>query len=139
MPVKTRQIETDSGSYYNGEDGQKYFQTVKVPFSMVMKVMIVIMKMRIMMKTMNSSSYLRVLPIIATKQFHEFSNFAVSTSTVVVHCYLFRSSRPEVFCKNYSQKFRKIHRKTPVPESLFLKYVWKALFLRKRNRFYLNS
>ena len=21
MPVKTRQIETDSGSYYNGEDG----------------------------------------------------------------------------------------------------------------------
>ena len=28
--------------------------------------------------------------------------------------------RPEVFCKkSCSQKFRKIHRKTPVPESLF--------------------
>ena len=31
-----------------------------------------------------------------------------------------RSSRPEVFCrKGSSQKFRKIHRKTPVPECLF--------------------
>ena len=34
---------------------------------MVMKVMIVIMAMRIIMKIMNSNSYLRVLPIIATK------------------------------------------------------------------------
>ena len=34
---------------------------------MVMKVMIVIMTMRIVMKIMNRSSYLRVLPIIATK------------------------------------------------------------------------
>ena len=73
MPVKRRQIETDRGSYYNKEDGQKYFQTVKVHFSMVMKVMIVIMTMRIIMKIMNSSSYLRVLPIITTKQFHHFS------------------------------------------------------------------
>ena len=40
---------------------------VKVHFSMVMKVMIVIMMMRIIMKIMNSSSYLRVLAIIATK------------------------------------------------------------------------
>ena len=40
---------------------------VKVHFSMVMKVMIVIMTMRIIMKIMKSSSYLRVLPIIATK------------------------------------------------------------------------
>ena len=31
------------------------------------------------------------------------------------------SSRPEVFCKKGVHKnFRKIHRKTPVPESLFL-------------------
>ena len=31
-----------------------------------------------------------------------------------------RSSRPEVFCKDKSyQKFCKIHRKTPVRESLF--------------------
>ena len=40
---------------------------MKVPFSMVMKVMIVIMTIRIIMKIMNSSSYLRVLPITATK------------------------------------------------------------------------
>ena len=34
--------------------------------------------------------------------------------------YFPRSSRPEVFCKKRcSQKFRKIHRKTPVPEALF--------------------
>ena len=37
------------------------------PFTMVMEVMIVIMMMRIIMKTMNSSSYRRVLSIIATK------------------------------------------------------------------------
>ena len=40
---------------------------------MVIKVMIVIMTMRIIMKIMNSSSYLRVLPITTTKQFHQFS------------------------------------------------------------------
>ena len=34
---------------------------------MVIKVMMVIMTMRIIMKIMNSGSYLRVLPIIATK------------------------------------------------------------------------
>ena len=34
---------------------------------MVMKLMIVIMTMRIIMKVMNSKSYLRVLPIIGTK------------------------------------------------------------------------
>ena len=34
---------------------------------MVMKVMIVIMTMRIIIKIMNSSSHLRVLPIIAAK------------------------------------------------------------------------
>ena len=50
MPVKRRQIETDRGSYYNKEDGQKYFQMVKVHFSMLMKLMIVIMAMRIIMK-----------------------------------------------------------------------------------------
>ena len=30
-----------------------------------------------------------------------------------------RSSRPEVFCKKVFLEFRKIHRKTPVPESPF--------------------
>ena len=73
MPVKRRQTETDRGSYYHKEDGQKYFQTVKEHFSMVMKVMIVIMTMRTIMKIMNSSSYLRVLPTIATKYFDQFS------------------------------------------------------------------
>ena len=40
-------------------------------------------------------------------------------------CFIFifcinRSSRPEVFCKKRcSQKFRKIHKKTPVPQPLF--------------------
>ena len=34
---------------------------------MVVKVMIVIMMMRIITKTMNSSSYMRVLSIVATK------------------------------------------------------------------------
>ena len=34
---------------------------------MVMKVMKVIMAMRIIIKIMNSSSYLRVMPITATK------------------------------------------------------------------------
>ena len=34
---------------------------------MVMKAMIVIIMMRIIIKIMNSSSYLRVLPIITTK------------------------------------------------------------------------
>ena len=36
-------------------------------FTMVMKVMIVIMVTRISMKIMNSSSYRRVLSIVATK------------------------------------------------------------------------
>ena len=40
---------------------------------MVMKVMKVVMTMRIIMKIMNCSSYLRVLPIIATKKFNQFS------------------------------------------------------------------
>ena len=40
---------------------------------MVMKVMIVIMMIKIIMKIMNNSSCLRVLPIIDTKLFHQFS------------------------------------------------------------------
>ena len=30
-----------------------------------------------------------------------------------------QKQRPEVFCKKFSYKFRKTHRKTPVPVSLF--------------------
>ena len=47
---------TDRGSNYNKEDGLKNFQTVKLHFTIVMKVMIVIMTMRIIMKIMNSTS-----------------------------------------------------------------------------------
>ena len=46
---------------------------VKMHFTMVMKVIIVIMMMRIIMKIMNSNSYLRVLPIITQNSFHQFS------------------------------------------------------------------
>ena len=39
---------------------------------------------------------------------------------MLVHIYMFSSSRPEVFYKKIcSEKFCKIHRKTPVPESPF--------------------
>ena len=56
IPVKRRQnsVETD---------------TVKVHFTMVMKMIMVIMMMRIIIKIMNSSSYLRVLSIIAENSF----------------------------------------------------------------------
>ena len=40
---------------------------MKVDFTMAMKVMTVIIMMRFIMKIMNSRSYLRVLPIFATK------------------------------------------------------------------------
>ena len=39
----------------------------KDTFSMVIKVMTVIMTMRIIMKIINSGNYLRVLAVIATK------------------------------------------------------------------------
>ena len=51
---------------------------VKVHFTMVMKVIIVIMIMRIIMKIMNSSSYLRVLSIITQNR------ILPSASTVVI-------------------------------------------------------
>ena len=42
----------------------------------------------------------------------------------------FQRQPSEVFCKKkYSWKFRKIHRKTPVPESLFNKVVGSCLQL----------
>ena len=42
---------------------------VKVHFTMVIKVIIVIMMMRIIMKIMSSSSYLKDLPIITQNSF----------------------------------------------------------------------
>ena len=42
------------------------------------------------------------------------------TFTDIFHIFTFsRSNRLEVFCRRCSQKFRKSHRKTSVPESLF--------------------
>ena len=75
--------------------GQKNSQTIKVDFTMAVKVMTVIMMMRFIMKIMNSSSYLRVLSIIATKLYHQFFyknllTILPSASTVMVHFYLLR-------------------------------------------------
>ena len=63
MSLKRRKnlAESDRGSYYK--------ETAKVHFTMVMKV---ITMMRVIMNIMNSSSYRRVLPIVSTKQFHQF-------------------------------------------------------------------
>ena len=63
---------------------------------MVMKVMIVIMMMRIITKTMNSSSYLRVFvsscyKIVSPILLQELiDDFAVCISTVVKHFYLLK-------------------------------------------------
>ena len=133
MLVKREQIKTNKGSYYDEEDGQEYFQTVKVHFSMVMKMMIVIMVMSMIMRIINSGSYLGVLPIIATKQFCQFSyknqlTILLSTSTVVLHCYLFRSSRPEVFCKKgILRNFTKFTGKHPC-ESFFFNGMFEKLY-----------
>ena len=68
MPVKRRQhlAVTDRGLYYKEE---RFEQNHFVHFTMLMNV---IMMTRVIMKTMNSSSYWRVLPIVAIKQFHQF-------------------------------------------------------------------
>ena len=58
MLVTRRQIEIDRGSYYNKGDCWKYFQMVKMHYSMVMKVMIVIMTMRIIMNSNNEQQQL---------------------------------------------------------------------------------
>ena len=45
-----------------------------------------------------------------------------------------RSSRPEVFCKKGVLKFCKIHRKTPVPASFWMKLQAEACnFIKKRD------
>ena len=70
-------------------------------FSIAMKVMIMIMRMRIIIKIMNNSNYLTVLykilsPVLLQELINDFA------STVVVHCYVFRNSRPVVLCKRFS-------------------------------------
>ena len=70
MLIKRRQIYLkQKGDLITKRNGYKNFQSVKVHFTMVKKV---IMMMRVIIKTMNSSSYQRVLPIIATKWCHQF-------------------------------------------------------------------
>ena len=69
MLVKRRQnlAVTDRESYYKEE---RLEENHFVHFTMLMNV---IMMTRVIMKTMNSSSYWRVLPIVDIKQFHQFS------------------------------------------------------------------
>ena len=48
----------------------------------------------------------------------------------------FRSSRPDVLCKKVVLKISQIHRKTPVPESLFLKKrLWHKCFSMNFEKF----
>ena len=58
MPVKRRKdlAETSRRSYYKEEWLEEFLDSKKVHFAMVMKVII-----------MNSSSYWRILPIVAAK------------------------------------------------------------------------
>ena len=65
MPVKRRQnlAVTDRGSYYKEERLEEFLDS-KGAFYNVMKVIIMT---RVIMKIMNSSSYRRVLSIVAMK------------------------------------------------------------------------
>ena len=54
------------------------------------------------------------LQLVFPQDFSSISGTAMFLSLARKNVINFRSSRPEVFLK-----FRKIHRKTPVPESLF--------------------
>ena len=142
IPVKRRQnsVETDRGSYYNKEDGQQNFQMVKVHFTMVMKVIIVIMMMRIIMKIMNSNSYLRVLPVITQNSFT-----SSPTRTNQQFCclqarqwysYLFRISHPEVlFKKGILSNFAKFTGKD-LCQSLFLTVCLKSLIIAKNKQIF---
>ena len=62
-------IEKDRGSYYNPEQWLEEFLDDKGAFYNGSKVMIVVSLplMRFITKKINSSSYLKVLPTIATK------------------------------------------------------------------------
>ena len=131
MLVKRKQIETNKGSYDNKEDGQKYFQTVKVNFSMVMKVMIVITMMRIITKIMNSSSYLRFLPIIATKQFqqliiNDFAVFKCCSGTLL----LVQKQLPRCFVKSILRNHANSQENTCI--RVFFKIMFEKLYFCKR-------
>ena len=70
LPEERRQnlVDKDRGSYYNPEQWLEEFLDDKAAFYNGSKVMIVVMMMmRFRTKTINSSSYLKVLPTIATK------------------------------------------------------------------------
>ena len=89
MLVKRSKIQLkQTRNHITRRNCQKNFQTVKVHFTMVMRVIIM---MRVVMKIIiNSSSYWRVLPIIPTKWFHQFFcknqlSILPSVSTIVEH------------------------------------------------------
>ena len=64
MPEERKQTNRQTGDHVIiKRNGYK----IKMHFAMELKVMIVTMMMRIIMKIINSSSYLRVLLMVATK------------------------------------------------------------------------
>ena len=110
---------------------------------MVMKVIIVIMMMMgIVMKIMNSSSYLRILPIITqngSTSSPTRSNSQLFCLQALQWCgYMFRSSHPEVLCKkSILRNFTKFTGKHQC-KSLFFNSMFEKLQYCKTNRFYLN-
>ena len=142
IPVKTRQnsVETDRGSYCNKEDGQQNFQTVKMHFTMVMKVIIMIMMMRITIKIMNSSSYLRVFPVITQNSFTSSPTRTNQRFCCVQalqwYSYLFGSSRPELlFKKGILSNFAKFTGKD-LCQSLFLTVCLKSFIIAKQKQIF---
>ena len=129
MPVKKRQIETDRGSYYNKEDGWKYFEMVKVHFSMVVKVVIVIMTMRITMKIVNSSTSSPTRTNLRFCRLQALQWYTITCSEAV-------AQRCSV--KSILRNFAKFKGKN-LCQSLFFKNMFEKLYLRNRNRFYLNK
>ena len=78
---------------------------------------------------MISLSYMYDLVQVILGHFAEFSRTLVYR--LDLWFYPNQKQPPEVFCKKRcSQKFRKIHRKTPVPESLFKIFLNFAKFLK---------
>ena len=63
--IQLKHKQTDRGSYYQEEWLEEFLDSQGIFYNgAVMQV--------IMMKTMNSSSYRRVFPLVATKQFDQF-------------------------------------------------------------------
>ena len=132
MPVKRRQIETNRGTYYNKDDRQKYFQMVKVHFSMVMKLMKVIMTMRITMKIMNSSNYIRIFaknyykivsPVLQQELINDFAVQALQWYTVTSSEAVAQRCSVKSILRNLT-KFTGKH----LCQSLFIKSMFEKLY-----------